>query len=349
MGERRREEGPKLPRDISRRNLGLHHGDEVGQSLSGLQGFSVGQSPRNHKGKAARSIDTFRLADQKTEYAGMLGEKAMGTVNPNLTNLQKTDTSRVEEEGCQKRRPTQNLGQRKDNNSKGGACRKVRRMSREVRGSQIDEKESSLYDSDRDLNYGKVPRDALLSVDSNIGGEEGDSSRGEKTLNPFPLPVGGSGRFNTELGREIKTCRIPNYREERSSTSKPEDEGDDISHAGRTVNAEAECLGKFAGTWPMSSSKAWRILQTHQEKEVLGPGQVSFTDRGSASGDGSTPELGRAQGRDLGSGRSNRTGPGPTPNISSSLHELGSCGPTCSEAMEKGVGLSQEMLLRSPL
>ena len=100
----------------------------------------------------------------------MLGEKAMGTVNPNLANLQKTDTSGVEEEGCQKKRPTQNLGQRKDNNSKGGACRKVRRMSREGRGSQIDEKESSLYESDRDLNYGKVPRDALVSVDSNIEG-----------------------------------------------------------------------------------------------------------------------------------------------------------------------------------
>ena len=298
MGERRREEGPKSPRDISRRNLGLHHGDEVGQSPSGLQGVFVGQSPRNHKGKAARSTETYCLADQKTDYAGMLGEKARGTVNPNLANPPKTDTSGVEEEGGQKKRPTQNLGQRKDNTSKGGACRKVRRTSREVRGSQIDEKESSLYDSDRDLNYGKVPRDALISVDSNIGGEEGDSSGGEKTLNPFPLPVGGYGRFNSEMGREIKACRIPNYREERSPTSKPEDEGDDISQAGRTVNPEAECLGKFAGTWPMPLSKAWWILPTHQEKEVLGSGQVSFTDCGSASDDGSALELGRAQGKE---------------------------------------------------
>ena len=150
-------------------------------------------------------------------------------------------------------------------------------------------------------------------------------------------------------GGRSKHVGIPNYREERSSTSKPEDEGDDISHAGRTVNPKAECLGKFAGTWPMPSSKAWRILPTHQEKEVLGSGQVSFTDRGSASVDGSASELGRAQGRDLGSGCSNRTGPGPTSNISSSLHELGSCWPTCSEAVEEGVGLSQELLLRSPL
>ena len=91
MGERRREKGPKSPRDILRRNPGLHRGDEVGQSPSGLQGVFVGQSPR-HKGKAARSTEMFCLADQKTEYAGMLGEKAGGTVNPNLANPQKIDT-----------------------------------------------------------------------------------------------------------------------------------------------------------------------------------------------------------------------------------------------------------------
>ena len=225
----------------------------------------------------------------------------------------------------------------------------MRRTSREVRGSQIDEKESSLHDSDRDLNYGKTTRDALISVDSKIGGEEGVSSGGEKTLNPFSLLVGGYGRFNSGMGREIKACWIPNLREERSLASKSEDEGDDISQAGRTVYPEAECLGKVAGTWPMPLSKAWRILPTHQEKEDLGSSQVSFMDCGSASGEGSDLEVGRAQGRELGSGRPNRTGPGPTPNISSSLHELGSCGPTCSEAVEKGAGLSQELQLRSPL
>ena len=133
-------------------------------------------------------------------------------------------------------------------------------MSREVRGSRFEEKENSLYDSDRDLNSGKVLRDALLSVDSNVGGEECVFFGGEKTLYPFPLPVGGSGRFKTEVGREIKTCRFPNSLGERSSTSKLEDEGDDISHAGRTVYPEVEFLGKFAGTWPMPSSKAWQIL-----------------------------------------------------------------------------------------
>ena len=53
MGEGRREEGPKSPSDFSSRNLGLHHGDEVGQSPSGLQGVSVGQSPC-HKGKTVK-------------------------------------------------------------------------------------------------------------------------------------------------------------------------------------------------------------------------------------------------------------------------------------------------------
>ena len=49
----------------------------------------------------------------------------------------------------------------------------------------------------------------MISIVSNIGGEEGDTSEGEKPLNP--LPEGGYGRFNFELGREIKACRNPNF------------------------------------------------------------------------------------------------------------------------------------------
>ena len=270
-------------------------------------------------------------------------------MSPNFAKPQKSDTSGVEEKGGQKKRPTQNIGQRKDNTSKGGASNKVRRTSREVRGSQIDGKEISLHKSDRDLNYGKAMRDALTYVDSNIGGEEGDSSGGEKSLNPFSLPEGGYGRFNSKMGREIKACRNPNFREERSLASKSGDEGDDISQAGRTVYPEAECLGKVAGTWPMPLCKAWRSLPAHQEKEDLGSDQVSSTDCGSTSGEGSDLEVGRAQGRELGLGRPNRTGPGPSPNISSSLHELGSYEPNCSEAVEKRVGLSQELQLKSSL
>ena len=112
---------------------------------------------------------------------------------------------------------------------------------------------------------------------------------------------------------------------------------------------EAECLGKVAGTWPMPLCKAWRSLPAHQEKEGLGSGQVSFMDCGSASCEGSDLEVGRVQGRELGLGRPNRMDLGPTPNITSSPHELGSCGSTCSEAMEKGDGLSKVVQLRSSL
>ena len=277
----------------------------------------------------------------------MLREKARGTVSPKSAKPQKAVTSRVEEKSGQKKRPSVNLGQRKDNISKGEASSKVRRTSREVRGSQTEGKEGSLHESDRDLNYGKATRDVLISVVSNIGGEEGDSSGGEKPLNP--LLEGGYGRFNFELGREIKACRNPNFREERSLAPKYEDEGDDISQADRTVCSVAECLGKVAGTWPMPLCTAWRCLPAHQEKEGIGSGQVSFMDCGSASGEGSDLVVDRAQGRELGLGRPNRSNPGPTPNFTSSLLELGSCGPTYSEAVEKGDGLCKEVQLRSSL
>ena len=129
----------------------------------------------------------------------------------NFAKPQKSVTSGVEEEGGQKKRPSVNLGQRKDNTSKGDASSKARRTSREVRGSQTEGKEGSLHESDWDLNFGKATRDVMISVVSNIGGEEGDSFGGEKSLNPLSLPVGGYGRFNFELGREIKACRNPNF------------------------------------------------------------------------------------------------------------------------------------------
>ena len=112
---------------------------------------------------------------------------------------------------------------------------------------------------------------------------------------------------------------------------------------------EAECLGKVVGTWPMPLCKAWRSLLAHQEKEGLGSGQVSFMDCGSASCEGADLEVGRVQGRELGLGQPNRMDPGPTPKITSSPHELGSCGSTCSEAVAKGDGLSKVVQLRSYL
>ena len=271
LGERRREEGIKSP------SPGLHHGDEVGRSPGGLQGVFASQSPL-HKLKAVRPIGSARFEDHKPEYAGTLGEKARGTASPNLAKPQNSNTSGVEEEGSQKKRPTQNQGQRKDNTSRGGTCRKERRTWREVRGSQIDKKERSLHDSDRDQNYGKATRDALISVDSKFEGDEGDSSGGEKTRNSFPFPVESYGRFNSDMGREIKACRGPKVREERSPASKSEDEGAEISQVERKEYPDVECLGKVVGTRPMLVTKARRIPPTQQEKEVIGSGQLSLTD-----------------------------------------------------------------------
>ena len=342
LWERRGEEGNKSL------SSGLHHGDEVGQSPSGPQGVFASQSPRQ-KFKAKRPAILSCLEDQKPENAGMLGEKARGTGSPNLAKHQNSDTSGDEEEGDQKKRPTQNQGQRKDNTSRGGAYRKERRTWMEVGGRQIDKKERYLHDSDRAQNYGKTTRDALISVDSKFEGGEGDSSGGEKTRNSFPFPIGSHEWFNFDMGREIKACRGPKAREERSPASKSEDVGDEISQVERKEHPVAERLGKVAGTWPMLVTKARRIFPTQQEKEVIGTGQLSLTDCRSGAGEGSDLEVDRAQGRELDLGRPNRTGPGPKPGINSPFNELGFCGNTFSKAAEKRVGLRQEMQLRCPL
>ena len=287
LWERRGEEGNKSP------SPGLHHGDEVGQSPSGPQCVFASQSP-HQKFKAKRPTVSSRLEDQKPENAGILREKARGTVSSNLTKPQNSYTSGDEEEGDQKKWPTQNQGQRKDNTSRGGANRKERRTWMEVGGRQIDKKERFLHDSDRDQNYGKATRDALISVDSKFEGDEGDSSGGEKTQNSFPFPVGSYDWFNSDMGREIKACRGPKAREERSPASESEDEGDEISQVERKEHPVAERLGKVAGTWPMLVTKARRIFPTQEEKEVIGLGQLNLTDCGSSAGEGSDLEVDRA-------------------------------------------------------
>ena len=212
-------------------------------------------------------------------------------------------------------------------------------------GRQIDKKERPIHDSEWDQNYGKATRDALISEDSKFEGDEGDSYGGKKTRNSFPFPV-GSYEFKSDMGREIKACWGTKVREERSPASKSKDVGDEISQVERKEHPVAECLEKVAGTWPMLATKARRILPTQQEKEVIGLG---LTDCRSGAGEGSALEVDRAQGRKLEVGQPNQTGPGPKSSISSSFNELGSCGHTCSRAAEKGVGLRQEMQLRSPL
>ena len=204
-------------------------------------------------------------------------------------------------------------------------------------GRQIDKKERPVHDSDRDQNYGKATRDALISEDSKFEGDEGDSYGGEKTRNSCPFPV-GSYEFKSDMGREIRACWGPKdrkVREERSPASKSDDEGDEISQVERKEHPVAERLEKVAATWPMLVTKTRRILPTQQEKEVIGLSQRSLTDCGSGAGEGSDLEVDRAQGRELEVGQPNQTGPGPKPSISLPFNELGSCGHTCSRAAEK--------------
>ena len=338
LWERREEEGNK------KLSPAPHHGDEVGQSPSGPQGVLASQSPRQKIRAKSPTVSSFN-ENQKPENAGMMGEKARGTGSPNLAKSQSSNTP-GDDEGVQKKRSTQNQGQSKDNTSREGANRKERRLWMEAGGRQIEKNESSHPDSVRFQNYSTAMREAQIYVDSKFEEDEGDSSGGEKTRSSLPSPV---GKFNSDLGREIKAGRRPEAREERSPASKSEDEGVEISQAGEKGHPDAERLGKVVGMWSMVETKAKWFFPTQQEKEDIGPGQLSLTDLGSGEGEGSDLEVDRAQGMELDLGRLNRMGSGPKPDMSFPLNELGSCGNTGIKATEKKVGLRQEMQLRAPL
>ena len=253
-GLRLREEGVKVSRDTMSYSPGLHRGGVVGQSPSTSQGVFVGQSPRSYTGHVVRPTERICLADQRVKYSGLLAEKVKGAVNPNFASLQKCGTMVVKERGCQEKLPTQKLGQSEDNNTNLGLSKEERRILKEAKGSQIEEKESSLYDSNWDPTSGKVPRETLSSLDLGVGGEEGDSSEGEKMQSRSSLLDGISGRDNdpgykTQLGREVKPIfRSPNIPGEISTSSRLEVEGDDVTRAGRSVSPEADSLGKIEET-----------------------------------------------------------------------------------------------------
>ena len=164
---------------------------------------------------------------------------------------------------------------------------------------------------------------------SNIGGDEGVYCRGEKSLNP----IGG------DEGVSCEACRNPICREERSSASKREDEGDENSQAEKTVDPEAEGLGKLAGTWPMSVCKARRSTPVLQEKEGVGSSQASSLVRGLATCVGPNLVVGRIQGMVLGLGRPNFMDPGPKPNFTSFSHVLGFDGFTCNQGFQTRTGV----------
>ena len=196
----------------------------MGQSPSGPQGVLESQSPRQ-KIRAKRPTVSSFIENQKPENARMMGEKARGMGIPNLAKSQSSNTL-GDDEGVQKKRSTQNQGQSKDNTLREGVNRKKRRSWMEAGGRQIEKNESSHPDSVQFHNYGTTTREAHIYVDSKFEEDEGDSSGGEKTQSSLSSPV---GKFNSDLGREIKAGRRPEAREERSPASNSEEEGVEIS------------------------------------------------------------------------------------------------------------------------
>ena len=324
---------------------GLHQWDVVGQSPNGPQGVLASQSPR-HQIKAKRPTVSPIIENQKPENAGLRVEKARGTGSPFLAKSHNSNTPGDVEEGAQNKRSTQNQGQRKDSTLREGANRKERRPWMEAGGRQIEKNESAHPDSDRFQIYGMATRDVQIYEDSNFEEDDGDSYEGEKNRISLPFPA---GKFNFDVGREIKAGRGPKARKERSPAPKSEDEGVEISQAGEKGHPDTERLGQVVGTRTMVEYKAKRFFPTQQEKEDTGPGQLSLTDCGAGEGEGADQEVDRAQVMELVLGRPNQMGPGPKPDMSLPVNELGSCGNTDSKAPEKKVELRQEIQLRSPL
>ena len=308
-------------------HFGMQYGIDEAHKVRPRQDFRMGQSPKinwKHTGSplVKKAVDHQVINFKKRSDE----EEKINTASPNFTKPHKSVISGAEEEGNHKKRPPANLGQTKGKTSKGDTRNKARRTSREERGSQTEGKEGPPHESDQNLNSGKATRDALLTVVSNIGGDEGAYCGGEKSL----YPTGG------DEGVSCEACRNPICREESSSASKREDEGDDNSQAEKTVGSEAEGLGKLAGIWPRSGCKARRSTPVHQENEGVGSGQASLLVRGLATCVGPDLVVGQIQGMEVGLGRPNFTDPGPKPNLTPFSHVLGFDGSTCSKAMEKG-------------
>ena len=201
MGLRAREEGVKkvLSWDTTRGSPGPYIGCVVGQSPSPSQGVFVGKSLRSYRKPVVRPTERTSLANQRVKCMGLLVEKAKGTVNPSFASLQESGAIVVEERGYQEKIPTQTSGQSEDNNTKGGLSREERRILKEAKGSQTEEKGSYFFTLDRDSTSGKAPRETLSSVDLGVEGEEGGSSAGEKMQSSNPAVDGFSGRDN-DLG-----------------------------------------------------------------------------------------------------------------------------------------------------
>ena len=212
-GERRREEGSTSSNDVLGCTLGFSHGDTVGQSPGMIQ-IAVGQSPRNET-QAVRPNNFSHLEKQKSDLAGKLGETERGP-NPNTAKFQNSDASGVGKVVGKLMLSTQNQGRGNEYTATGVELGTGRVSTGDARGDQIGKKESSHHDLGRGLQYGKVTRNALISVEPKSGGkvgdssgrEEGDSVGGDKSRNSVSFRLRVSEGSIARWGRSSKLVRI---------------------------------------------------------------------------------------------------------------------------------------------
>ena len=123
------------------------------------------------------------------------------------------------------------------------------------------------------------------------------------------------------------------------------DDGRDTC-ARRSVSSEEKGVENTDGTRTVSSGSVRQTYPKSQEKVDLGLGQTRGVVRGLGSASGLDPELGRAQGKNLGSGQDNRVVLSPRCNSRSPLAGLGSDDPIHLKVAGMEIGSSQGSLLR---
>ena len=146
----------------------------------------MGQSPRRYKEQVEWPTKRNASDDQRAKSMGLSTEKTKCTENYSLVSLQGCEDTTGEENEHQEKIPTQALGQKENNIKKRGLSREEGRISKEVKGRQIEENGRSLMDSDRELFSSKALREALFSTNLGVNGEEDVSTVGEKMQSSIP-------------------------------------------------------------------------------------------------------------------------------------------------------------------
>ena len=146
----------------------------------------MGQSPRHYKEKVEWPTERNASDDQRAKSMGLSAEKTKCTENYSLVSLQGCEDTAGEEKEHQEKIPTQALGQKENHIKKRGLSRDEGRISKEVKGRQIEENGRSLMDSDWESFSGKALREALFSTNLGVDGEEDVSTVGEKMQSSIP-------------------------------------------------------------------------------------------------------------------------------------------------------------------